>query len=169
MKPRYITIAAGILAVAAVFFFWPEKESHAVQQVIISTATADGMKLVTNTDPTLVFQKAFWRRPSSDDKILHAERREWSSADGVQKWQWFISVRPGPQLLEWLKSNPFSLTSTESPPSPKQAPAWFPQKTGNFQTQQNTEGRFILMLSSDQKQLFATDSGEGFSEPSISP
>jgi len=34
--------------------------------------------LNTSTDPTLVFQKAFWRRPDSHDKILHAERREWS-------------------------------------------------------------------------------------------
>jgi hypothetical protein len=33
------------------------------------------MKLTTATDPTLVFQKAFWRRPASEDRIRPAGHR----------------------------------------------------------------------------------------------
>lgn len=48
---------------------------------------SDTSPTTTLSDPVAVFQRAFWKRPAADDKILHAERREWSGADGVQKWQ----------------------------------------------------------------------------------
>jgi hypothetical protein len=47
-------------------------------------------------DPVKIFQRAFWASPTGEDEILHAERREWSNADGVQKWQWFLVVEPSP-------------------------------------------------------------------------
>jgi hypothetical protein len=36
-----------------------------------------------------VFKRAFWRRPSAEDRILKAERHEWHDAEGVSRWQWF--------------------------------------------------------------------------------
>jgi hypothetical protein len=92
---------------------------------------SDGMTLTTITDPVLVFQKAFWRRPARDD--LNAERREWStSADGVRQWRWFLAVKPGPALREWLAGNPFSLGETSSPADLDSAPAWFPKASKEF-------------------------------------
>ena len=66
----------------------------------------------TVTDPAIVFQKAFWKRPTSEDQILHAERREWQSQDGLSKWQWFITVKPGPALVAHLiTDNAFMLSA----------------------------------------------------------
>jgi hypothetical protein len=170
MKSRYFVIAAAvILVVAAAAVLRKSPEIAPAAKPTTTTATADDMSLMTATDPTLVFQKAFWRSPASDDQILHAERREWSAEDGVKKWQWFIAVKPGPQLLAWLKSNPFSLAPLKSAPTFEKPPAWFPKTSTDFQFQQNTEARLTLMLSADQKQLYATDSGFGFGPPITIP
>ncbi|MFT5191293.1 MAG: hypothetical protein ACI9DF_006049 [Verrucomicrobiales bacterium] len=45
-----------------------------------------------------VFQRAFWKRPTSEDKILHAERREWTGDDGQLQWHWFLVVELSPEL-----------------------------------------------------------------------
>lgn len=167
MKPRDLIIAAAILVLAAVFLIRHKPENSPSPKPAPTTATADGMELAIDTDPTQVFQKAFWRHPTSEDKILHAERREWSAEDGVQKWQWFIAVRPGPQLLEWLDTNPFSMAISSSANEIEKPPQWFPNSTKNFTVHKNTEGSFVLMLSSDRKNLYATDSGHGFTPPGV--
>lgn len=166
-----ICASAIILAVVAAAFLRKSPEPPPVPKPkpVMTSSTDDGMKLVAVTDPKLVFQKAFWRRPGDDDKILHAERREWSSGDGVRKWQWFIAVTPGSQLEEWLATNPFSLAAVKTPNAIEKPPEWFPKSPEGFQIQQNPEGRFILMRSADGKQLYATDSGQGFSAPGIAP
>jgi hypothetical protein len=150
-------------------FFLREKPKIPATLPPTTTAKAGGLKLSFATDPALVFKKAFWRQPSSEDKILHAERREWSADDGVRKWQWFIIVTPGPQLVEWLATNPFSLASTSSPAAIHNPPTWFPKPTTDFQIHQNPEGHFILMFSRDGKHLYATDSGHGFTPPDVTP
>ena len=169
MKPIYLIIVAAIIIVAVVFLLNVRKipEDLAGSGPIITTVIDDGMKLTTNTDPTQVFQKAFWRRPTSDDQILHAERREWSAEDGVQKWQWFIAVRPGPQLLEWLDTNPFSMAISSSANEIEKPPQWFPNSPKDLTIHKNTGGSFVLMLSSDRKNLYATDSGHGFTPPVV--
>ena len=169
MKPRRAAIPAAVLLGAAAFLLRPEAETPPAPKPSVTTATADGMKLTTATDPPRAFQKAFWRRPAGDDQILHAERREGSTADGVRKWQWFIAVSPGPRLLEHLATNPFSLTTAPAAGKIEKPPAWFPKPSAGFQIQQNAEGRFILMLSADHKRLYATDSGCGFAPPAIAP
>ena len=169
MKPRILAIAAVVLTAVAATVLWQRNSEAVPAAQPTTTATADGMSLMTATDPTLVFRKAFWRSPASDDQILHAERREWSAEDGVKKWQWFIAVKPGPQLLAWLKSNPFSLAPRKSAPNFEKPPAWFPKTSADFQIQQNAEARLTLMLSADEKQLYATDSGFGFGPPITAP
>lgn len=134
------------------------------------TQAPDGVTLTTLTDPAQVFQKAFWRRPTSEDLILHAERREWStSADGVKQWRWFLAVNPGLALRDWLASNPFSLTQTVAPDNPAMAPAWFPRVSKPFIIQQKSDGRLTFMWSPDRQTLYATDSGYGFASPSAEP
>jgi hypothetical protein len=170
MKRWILPLAATVILLMAVgVFLRKSPEIPPAPKPVATTSTDDGMKLVTTVDPALVFQKAFWRRPANEDKILHAERREWLSQDGVKKWQWYIAVSPGPQLLEWLKTNPFSLATTRSPGAFEKPPEWFPKSSHDFQVQQNVEARFTVMLSADGKQLYATDSGLGFSAPEATP
>ena len=165
-------IIAGVVfltGVSAVFNFL-QKPGRGALRELTTIRESDGMSLTTVTDPSVVFKKAFWRRPDAGSEILHAERREWSTAsDGVRKWQWFIAVSPGPQLLEWLDTNPFSLAAAGSSKGLENAPDWFPRPSMDFQIQQNAEGHFTLMLSADRKQLFATDSGLGFIPPGVTP
>lgn len=175
MKPRYLIIVGAIMIVVAVILINVIKKTEAslapaapaAPAPTLTTVTDDGMKLTTNTDPTDVFQKAFWRHPTNDDQILHAERREWSVEDGVQQWQWFIAVRPGSELLVWLETNPFFMALSNSVDAVENPPAWFPESSDDFKIMKNTEGRFMIMLSSDQKLLYATDAGHGFTTTSV--
>jgi len=125
--------------------------------------------LALTEDPALVFKKAFWRTPASDDRILHAERREWSDASaGVTRWSWFLAINPSPALREWLATNPFSLATLSSNVKISalyKAPTWFPEDTAGFQIQQNASGSFFVIYSSKENLIFATDSGHGFEKP----
>ena len=134
------------------------------------TQASDGMTLTTITDPVLVFQKAFRRRPARDDLILHAERREWStSAEGAKQWRWFLAVKPGPALRDWLASNPLSLARTVVPDHPAMAPGWFPKVSEEFILQQKSDGHLAFTWSADRLSLYASDSGHGFAAPSAEP
>ena len=129
---------------------------------------SDGMTLTTITDPVLAFQKAFWRRPARDD--LNAERREWStSAEGVKQWRWFLAVKPGPALRDWLAGNPFSLARTGAPDRPTMAPAWLPKVSKEFILQQKADDHLTFMWSAHRLSLHASDSGYGFAAPSAEP
>jgi hypothetical protein len=74
MKKRFLIPAAGVFLAIGVIVFLTQKTTRPPESL---HPPSDQLVLKTLTDPTLVFQKAFWRRPESDDKILHAERREW--------------------------------------------------------------------------------------------
>lgn len=171
MKRRSLVIVGFslVLAAATIIFFRINSEISTAAKPRPTIVAANGMKLSTNTDPVDVFRRAFWRHPAGDDQILNAERREWSGEGGVRKWQWFIAVRPGSQLLEWLEKNPFSMKLSTSPVQIEFPPVWYPQSTENFQVFVNPEGGFILMLSADRKRLYATDSGLGFTAPGEAP
>ncbi len=128
---------------------------------------ADGLAL--ERDHAAVFQRAFWRRPTSADKILHAERRDWlDDSSGVQKWQWFIAVQPSAAFRDWLlKDNPFELvavapgTELGALSSP---PAWFPvaAELTALARYRNREGRFFVFHDLANNRLYATDAGGGF-------
>ena len=117
----------------------------------------------TLSDPVAVFQRAFWKRPAADDTILHAERREWSGADGVQKWQWFIAVEPSAALLKYLRDdNAFSLVPATSAPAITDAPAWFAFPPGDVDILLAPHGNLRLFFSKTKRRLYATDAGAGF-------
>jgi hypothetical protein len=128
--------------------------------------TAPGESLEKSFPPELVFRRAFWRRPAPEDRILHADRREWSDSGGVTRWQAFLAVEPGPALREWLATNPFSLAAVPSPsrdiPNP---PAWFPKKTGGFTIQQSPIGNMLLLTAPGGSPVYFTDHGQGFTRP----
>ena len=77
-----------------------------------------------------VFRRAFWRDPSPEDRIPHAERREWiSDNDNVRRWQWFLAVERGSVLTTRLRTgNPFNLAriATVLPATALGTPSWFP-------------------------------------------
>jgi hypothetical protein len=118
--------------------------------------------------PEEVFQRALWRRPAADDKILHAERREWTkeSTRGVDRWQWFIAVEPGAALKKWLREqNPFSVRPVGNADAPeiKDAPAWFPaDNSGYIVHTGGTTGSLTFLWSRQGETLYATGSGTGF-------
>ncbi len=117
----------------------------------------------TFTDPAEIFQKAFWKRPAVDDKILHAERREWSDSAGVSKWQWFLVVEPAPALVKYLREdNAFSLVPATTVSAIKEAPAWFAVNPGDVEIPQAPNGNMRLFFSKTKRLLHATGSGGGF-------
>jgi hypothetical protein len=129
---------------------------------------APGAALQTNADAVEVFRRAFWREPAPADRILHAERREWvSETDGVRRWQWFLALEPGPELLDWLVAkNSFGLLATADGPAPGAwdgAPAWFPRfPPAGATVMRNAEGSLWLVHDRSRNLLHATDAGGGF-------
>ncbi len=170
--------AAGLLALAVAGWALTRPRPAPPAPPAVTAPAADGSTLTTVADPAQVFQKAFWRRPEAADTILHAERREWSTpADGVKRWQWFLSVEPGPGLKEYLAANPFALAPV--PPAEEPAafaaalgaspPEWFPKNGKGYQIQKHLSGSFLLLTSEDGKTLHATDTGTGFAPPERAP
>lgn len=114
----------------------------------------------TLTDPITVFQKAFWKRPTSEDHILHAERREWQSQDGLSKWQWFISVQPSSAIVDHLITNNAFMLRRSEPPS--KLPESFPKSAEGYEAYTNATGAFLILWDKEKNLLHATDSGSGF-------
>ena len=166
MKKRFLIPTAGVLLAIGVIVFLTQKTTRPPE---IPQSPSGQLVLNTSTDPTLVFQKAFWRRPDSDDKILHAERREWSEhGKDVRQWQWFLAVQPSPELAEWLQTNPFSLSPSIEPLKYNEAapkPDWFPSDFSGFEILKAPQSRLVLIFSAEKNLLFAMDSGAGFTPP----
>lgn len=131
---------------------------------------APGLRLEREPEAREVFRRAFWRDPGPEDRILHAERREWTSReDGVREWQWFLELEPGPEFTAWLEQeNSFGLAPLE--PSeltrdrwPDQAPAWFPDpdEAASMKPRGQPHSRLTLFEAADGR-LFAFDQGGGF-------
>ena len=126
----------------------------------------------TNTNVTEVFQRAFWKRPTENDKILHAERREWADGDGVDRWQWFIAVDPSVELARYLnEQNPFSMSAPKDVvvlPA-EQVPEWFPKSADGFTVQQTADRQMIFLFELDSGRLFAASQGRGFAKAAEVP
>jgi hypothetical protein len=116
----------------------------------------------TITDPASVFQKAFWKNPTAEDQILHAERHEWQDKNGLSKWQWFLAVKPSSALVDHLiTQNAFMLVKAAKP-LPSNLPQWFQTSAEFIETYTNPNGTFHLLWDKEENLLHATDSGSGF-------
>ena len=117
--------------------------------------------------PDKVFAIALWRHPSPSDRILHAERCVWSDARGITRWQFFLAFHPGPELHQWLMTNPFSLA-----PSKNHAleipnrPDWFPSLTDDHQLQRSPSTNMAILARRSDGIVFMTNHGHGFNRPS---
>ncbi len=115
------------------------------------------------TDPVKIFQRAFWRSPAPDDRILHAERREWSDSGGLKRWQWFIAVEPSPALMKYLRAdNAFGLVPFPMKLDLTGPPEWFAFSPAEVDVLAAPRGNLRLIFSKTKNQLFAMDSGSGF-------
>ena len=117
-----------------------------------------------------VFARALWRRPQPEDVIKNAERREWSDADGVTRWDWFLEVQPGPALRTWLDTNPFSLHKSESPtpsipPAEAPRPEWFPKEAAAFEVFVSSSSSFLMLRDPSSQKVYLSDSGGGLARP----
>ena len=161
MKALLLIPLAGLLAWAG----WPVHSSHQSPPSPLSHPLPPPTATLTNTAG--VFSRAFWRRAAADDKILHAERREWKDGAEVSHWQWFVTVEPGAILKEWLGKNPFRLqpvTQRVTFNHYAAAPEWFPRTAAadEYEIHQTAGGSMTLLFSRNQNLLYATDAGQGF-------
>jgi hypothetical protein len=168
MKRALLIGAAIAVTGVAAFVFAPRKGGP--QAAPATAAAFTGPRpTTTNGNATEVFQRAFWRRPSPTDKILHAERREWTGDGGVKKWQWFIVVEPSPELVKHLREeNAFGLTAASSVGKIENPPVWFTPPAG-ADIFQAPNGNLRLVFSKSQPLLYATDLGEGFASATPEP
>ncbi|MBE2281992.1 MAG: hypothetical protein IAE77_00875 [Prosthecobacter sp.] len=124
----------------------------------------------TNTDGAEVFQRAFWKRPAANDSILNAERREWKDADGVTRWQWFIAVKPSPELVKHLiTDNAFHLAPATTVPDIEEPPAWFAPEKSSSRILRAPGSGMTLLFDEASSLLLATDSGGGFRQGAPEP
>lgn len=144
--------------------------------MVVDPATMHEGSLALKLDPAEVFRRALWRRPAPDDRILHAERREWTvnPADGIAHWQWFLEVEPGAALESWLRTqNPFSVQSVADAAAvskPEGAPAWFPADFSGYEIHTGgVQGRLMFLFSRQGGRFFATSSGTGLTPAARAP
>jgi hypothetical protein len=152
-------IFLSVMAIAVLAWFAFYQESPLEESPV--SATPVDPPTQTLIDPAEVFQRALWKRPTAQDNILHAERREWADADGIQKWQWFLKIEPSPELVSHLRvKNAFGLQQEVSPKNVAHPPEWFTFDQQNFEVM--GAGNMRLYFSPHNKILYATDSGGGF-------
>jgi len=153
----------------------PPSAERPVSSLPTKPAPLEEDTVATTLPPDEVFKRALWRRPAPDDKILHAEHREWTrdGADGVARWQWFLAVDPGPALKAWLREqNPFSVHPVGNAEAPEitGAPAWFPaDNSGYIIHAGGTTGSLVFLWSRKGSTLYATGSGTGFAPGAPEP
>lgn len=157
-----LTLAVcGLLVAAAVNGWWRGTEGSNPDSPSPTASLPPPNKI--NADPAEVFQKAFWKRPSDQDRILHAERREWLDEAGISKWQWFVVVQPSAELKKHLiEDNAFSLQAVASLETVPGSPAWFEIEKAQFKKLQSLGGDMQLALDNTTEVLYATAQGGGF-------
>lgn len=160
---KYLIILAILACVVLGWYLASPKQAPGLPDAL--SGHAPSPPFASSTEPAEVFQKAFWKRPTAGDTILHAERREWRDGGGVTRWQWFISVRPGPDLVDHLiTENAFMLVKTGGGalPALEGLPDWFPATEAGFEVMANPSRSFRLLWDRGENLLHATDSGGGF-------
>ncbi|HWB02358.1 MAG TPA: hypothetical protein VG796_04990 [Verrucomicrobiales bacterium] len=163
-----LTIHAVLAAGASAYFGFRPAGVPATPPEKPDALQEDMLAAKTKGDSEEVFKRALWRRPSSEDKILHAERREWTEGNGkgTAHWQWFLAIEPGAALKAWLREqNPFSVqpVASTSVPVIRSAPEWFPNDySGCIVQTGGSQGNLVFLISRKGNTMYATGSGTGF-------
>lgn len=164
--------AVAVLALAFVAVRQPAPAPARTDPPAVVQPAGQGGTVAISRAREEIFRRAFWRQPSAADRIVLADRREWSDQNQeVQRWQWFLQVQPGPALLQALRDPAtFGLFRTAQPrPLAKQvtAPAWFPAvgQIAGCEILQAPGGGLTVYYRAADNVLFATDAGRGFAPP----
>jgi hypothetical protein len=167
--PLILPAAAAALAASAWLAF---RTQEAPTPLPTPAAPQHEGTMAVKANHAEVFRRAFWKRPETTDKILHAERREWTrdQKTGISHWQWFIAVEPGPSLTKWLREdNAFGVRPAKSA-AVTGAPEWFPAEHSAYDVLTGgSGGSLVLLFSRDGKTLYATSSGKGFTPGAAEP
>lgn len=122
----------------------------------------DGTFLQTGFPPEEIFRRTLWRHPAADDRILNAQRREWSDEAGVTRWDVHLALQPGQETARWLATNPFGLSPSAPPRPATSAPAWFPAATTGMEVRATSDGGLLMITDPPTGRLFIASSGQGF-------
>ena len=118
--------------------------------------------LAVKSDGPAIFRKVLWRAPLPEDKILNAERREWSEGPDLNHWQWFLQVEAGKALSDYLRvANAFGLRPAASAEI-THAPAWFPADFTDYEIQR--AGPLTFLFHKTSNTFYATSQGKGFTK-----
>ena len=119
-------------------------------------------KFAASKNLDTIFTEGLWRRPSPQDKILNAERREWSEGPDLNHWQWFLHVEAGKDLIDYLRvANAFGLRPAVSAEI-IHAPAWFPSDLTDYEIQR--AGSLTFLFHKTSNTFYATSQGKGFTK-----
>lgn len=166
MKASILLLLVAVVALG----WWLASPGHMSEMPDANQARASQPPTTVTINPAEVFQKAFWKRPGTDDRIAHAERREWKDADGISKWQWFITVEPSAALVNHLiTGNAFMLMRGKNLARAADAPGWFPTSADDAEVLTNAAGTFTVLWDKKQNLIHATDSGRGFTTGARAP
>ena len=164
---KFTLLAATATALAIAGIGWmllpSDPPPPASSEPLAPKAVAVEPPTKTITDGPVLFQRAFWKKATAADKILHAERREWGEGEGLKKWQWFLVVEPSPELLKYLREeNAFGITSAKDLPAVEGAPDWFAFADADFETMRTRTGTMRISFHRSKPLIYATASGAGF-------
>ena len=166
MKPLHLLVPVALVLATAGFVAWrmtPRDPQQVQEKAKAPVAEPGPAPDAISVDPAEVFQRAFWKRPSAEDRILHAERREWGEEGRVTRWQWFLEVEPSPALLGYLRDeNAFRMTKQQEAKVPSHAPSWFTRDTQGMQVMASRDGIMQVIFTDGDKKLYAIASGGGF-------
>lgn len=169
MKRKWIISLAAAAALAVTLVALRRSPRETPPTV---TSVGPGKSLAITHAPEEIFRRAFWRRPTASDHIVHAERREWTEQDrDVQRWQWFLQVEPSAELLNALHDPAkFGLARVSAPRVASQSaapPSWFPAaaRLADCEILQDPAGSLTVYHRKKGNMIFATDAGRGFAPP----
>lgn len=122
------------------------------------------------SDKEEIFKRAFWRQPSSEDRILQAARYDWSDEEGLNRLQWYLLVQPSADLFSYLgEKNAFGLLPGKEVPDFPEAPAWFTPSAASNRIFRANDDSFWLLFNESGDRLYATGVGRGFSKGAPEP
>jgi len=129
-------------------------------------AQADGTFLQENFPAQEVFRRTLWRHPGAGDRIIEAQRREWSDPDGVTRWEVYLAFEAGPETVRWLATNPFGLSAASAAPAAfANAPTWFPREPQGLELLAAPDGKFVQLSDPKTGRTYIASSGGGFTRP----
>ena len=103
-KLRLFLAAAAVLVSGLVSIRQLVRRPQPAELPVVTKSAGPGPSVASARSPEEIFRRAFWRHPTAPGRIAQADRREGSDRNqAVQRWPWFLQVRPSAALLGTLR------------------------------------------------------------------